>query len=395
VEVPKEETEGSSAFAYFQKVYGLSPEIFELGVSPYSRAVDVRIDELEARHDVRIVGTHFKGRLRLSPPGDVCVEGPAILAVMGSAEEITEFAGAYGLLLRPNLEHFAEALGRATSGISEVVIPPYSKHLGETLSDLRLRKRFGISVLAVHRGESSIRSGLADLPLQAGDTLVCHSTWEALARLDQDRNYVVVTSDYPHEDLRPQKFADAIFFLIVAMGLVLFVDIPLGLSLMAGALGMVMTGVLSMDEAYQSISWKTVFLLAGLFPLGKMVANSGAGAWIAYQAATLLGGMPVWVMQGAFVALATAFSLIMSNVGATVLLVPLAIQFALATGTDPAQFALLVALGACNSFFIPTNQVNALIMAPGGYKVRDFTRAGGIMTLLFIVVLVAMIDLFF
>ena len=105
--------------------------------------------------------------------------------------------------------------------------------------------------------------------------------------------------------------------------------------------------------------------------------------------------MPLWVLQGALAILTTGFTLLMSNVGATVLLVPLAINIALGAGANPAVFALTVALAASNSFLIPTHQVNALIMGPGGYRVVDFMRAGGVMTILFLVILIPMVNLIF
>jgi di/tricarboxylate transporter len=105
--------------------------------------------------------------------------------------------------------------------------------------------------------------------------------------------------------------------------------------------------------------------------------------------------MPIWVIQGAIAVLATLFTLVMSNVGATVLLVPLAVNIAIGAGGDPAIFALTVAIATSNSFLIPTHQVNALIMGPGGYRVADFMRAGGVMTILFLVVALTMLNIVF
>ena len=158
---------------------------------------------------------------------------------------------------------------------------------------------------------------------------------------------------------------------------------------------MILSGVLRIEEAYQSIGWQSVFLLASLIPLGLAVEVTGTAAWIAQQTLTLLGDVPLWVLQGALAVLATIFTLLMSNVGATVLLVPLAINIAIGVGANPAVFALTVALATSNSFLIPTHQVNALIMGPGGYHVKDFIRAGGVMTALFLVVVIGMLNLVF
>jgi len=260
-----------------------------------------------------------------------------------------------------------------------------------------MRKTYGISTLALHRGGETFREGegVRDMPLQAGDTLVVHTTWDALARLEKDRNFVVVTTEYPHEELRPHKLVPALVFFTIALGLILFSDLRLSISLLVGALGMILTNVLNMDEAYEAVSWKTVFLLASLIPLGGAVENSGTAAWIAQQTLTLLDGVPIWGLQAAVAVLATFFTLVMSNVGATVLLVPLAVNIAIGAGANPAVFALTVAIATSNSFLIPTHQVNALIMGPAGYRVPDFMKAGGIMTILFLVVSLTMLNIVF
>ena len=130
-------------------------------------------------------------------------------------------------------------------------------------------------------------------------------------------------------------------------------------------------------------------------PLGLAVETSGTAAWVAHGVISVAGGMPEWIIQLALATLATFFTLVMSNIGATVLLVPLAANIAVGVGADPAVFALTVALATSNSFLIPTHQVNALIMGPAGYRVRDFMRAGGVMTVLFLIVLVVMMNLVF
>jgi di/tricarboxylate transporter len=175
----------------------------------------------------------------------------------------------------------------------------------------------------------------------------------------------------------------------------LFTDIRLSIALLTGALGMILTGVVKIEEAYRSVSWKTVFLLASLIPLGMVVGDSGTAKWIAEETVKVVGGAPSWVILASIATLATLFTLVMSNIGATILLVPIAVSIAVQVGENPAVYALLVAIATSNSFLIPTHQVNALIMGPGGYRVADFMRAGGIMTVLFLVVLITMISIFY
>ena len=145
---------------------------------------------------------------------------------------------------------------------------------------------------------------------------------------------------------------------------------------LTGAIGMILTGVLKIEEAYESVSWKTVFLLASLIPLGYAMERTGTAAWIAQEALGLLGNMPDLAIQIMLAVLATVFSLVMSNVGATTILEPIAISIALATGANPTMYALIIALSTSNAFILPTHQVNALIMGPGGYRFGDYWRMG-------------------
>ncbi|MBT5229589.1 MAG: SLC13 family permease, partial [Methylococcales bacterium] len=280
--------------------------------------------------------------------------------------------------------------------IADVVIAPGSSMIGKSARDVWLRKSFGLAMVAMHRGGNTLREGdgIRDMPLQAGDTLVVHTTWDAYHRISTNRDFIQVTTEYPHEETRPNKVGWAAVFFTIALGLILLTDIKLSVALLTGAIGMVWSRVLSIEEAYEAVSWKTVFLLASLIPLGVAVQGSGTADWIANQVLSVVGEMDIWVIQASIAALATFFTLVMSNVGATVLLVPLAVSIANGVpGADPAIFALTVAIATSNSFLIPTHQVNALIMGPGGYRVPDFMRAGGIMTILFLVVMIFMMNL--
>ncbi len=394
-------TQGSNAMQYFQDLYGLDYGLFEVVVPAGSPIVGRMLDDVERDGKVRIIAA-LRGTedLRIGPGGlarDIGIEANTVLGVLGSPDKLAALVERSGLQLRNDLETFSEALAATKAGIAEVVIPPGSKLIGKSARDVWLRKTYGIAMVALHRGGETLREGedIRNLPFQAGDALVVHTTWEALAHLEQDKNFVVLTTEYPHEETRPHKLVPALAFFGIALFMLLFTDMRLSIALMTGAIGMILSGVLRIEEAYQAVSWKSVFLLASLIPLGLAVETSGTAAWIAEQTLSLLGDMPTWVLQLAIAVLATFFTLVMSNVGATVLLVPLAVNIAIGAGTNPAVFALTVALATSNSFFLPTHQVNALIMGPAGYRVTDFMRAGGIMTVLFLTVMMLMLNLIY
>lgn len=394
-------TTASATMQYFQDVYGLDYKLYEVHVPAGSKLIGKQFDAVETSSRIRVVAALRGGReMRIGPGAlarDIAIEAGAKLGILSSQDNLDRFVEKYNLRKRPTIETFTEAFAPTKSGVAEVLIPPGSSLIGKSARDVWMRKTYGIAMVALYRNGKTLREGegIRDLPLLAGDTLVVHTTWDALARLEKDRNFVVITTEYPHEELRPQKLGWALGFFAVALSLILFTDVRLSVALMAGAIGMVLAGVLKIEEAYEAVSWKTVFLLASLIPLGLAVETTGTAKWIAEQTLSVVGHMPIWVIQTAVAVLATFFTLVMSNVGATVLLVPLAVNIAIGAGANPAIFALTVAIATSNSFLIPTHQVNALTMGPGGYRVKDFMRAGGIMTALFLVVMIAMMNLIF
>lgn len=382
---------------YIKSLYQLDGQVHEIKIPEGSGLVGQKIDDIQRKYHLQIIATHYRGRTYPAPPRDIELTAPSTIAVIAETDAVEAFLADNHLTEAAALDEFSETLGAGKAGIAEVVIPPGSDVIGKTGRELWLRKVYGLSPLAIYRGGETLsrdQENLGEIPYLAGDTLVCHTAWEALARLEKNSNFVVVTTDFPHEDLRPKKVGWALLFFLIAVGLILFSDLRLSLCLLVGAIGMVVSRVLSMDEAYGAVSWTTVFLLASLIPLGQAVQSSGTAAWIANLVLTVLDGMPIWVIQASVALLATFFTLVMSNVGATVLLVPLAVNIALGVGADPAVFALTVAIATSNSFLIPTHQVNALIMGPGGYRVTDFMKAGGIMTVLFLVVAIFALNMF-
>jgi len=393
--VAEKQTLTTENLQHYRDVYGIDGRIFEVTVGEESDLAGLALGEVQARgRSGWILGIKSDNNIRIIPEQNTAIRAGSMLAIMGSRQEINSYAEEHHLTISPFLNEFADALNPTTAGIAEIVIPPDSDLIDKTISESDIRKRYGMRILAVYRIDTVIDDELASLTLQAGDTLVVHSRWQDMIKVSKDKRFAVVT-DFPKEEFRTNKLRNASLAFVVAISLVLFSDLPLALSLMVGAVGMVIGRVLDMEEAYNAVSWQTVFLLACLIPLGMAMQQSGAAAYLAALALSFMDGFPVWGIQLFLAIIATVFTLVMSNVGATVLLVPLAIQMALGVGADPAIFALTIALATSNSFLIPTHQVNALIMGPAGYKVKDFMKAGAGMTGLFLIVMLLVLNLFY
>lgn len=387
---------------YLKRLHHFDGSLYEVVIPSGSTIIGHNMKDIQVDNSLYVVAMHVGARTFLEPPGDMVLDGPGALAVLADPGTLDKFLREHGLETRHTLDTFSEDLAPDNAGVVELVIPPESVVIGKSARDIWSRKTYGLSMLAIYRnGESLSRVSaeahdavdVGNIPMKAGDIIFCHTEWRSLMRLERDRNFVIVTADYPREELRPKKVGFALLFFCIAISLVLFSDVRLSLCLLIGAVGMILSGVLSMDEAFDAISWQTVFLLASLIPLGQAVQSTGTAEWIAHLIVTPLAGTSIWVIQLVVAVLATGFTLVMSNVGATVLLVPLAVNIAIAIGADPALFALTVAVATSNSFLIPTHQVNALIMGPAGYRVGDFMRVGGGMTVLFLVVSLVMLQL--
>lgn len=382
--------------SYFAKAYGIEGDVFELTVTADSPLVGMSLGEAETLHGAPLLLALKTGNeSRLSPPGDARIWVGSVLGAMGPRQQVADFAQNQFLRMSTRLREFGDLFNPSRAGISEAVVPPTSSFIGKASVDLHLRKKHGISLLAINRDDEVLRDNVRSVPLRAGDMLVLHSIWQDLAQTAANRDFVVVT-DYPKGEQRPHKFKIAMIIFAVTILIALGSEIPTSIALMAGVAGMLVSGVLKMDEAYSAINWKTVFLMACLIPLGWAMDSTGAAAWVAgHTIERLPHGIPLWLLELAVALLTTAFSLVISHVGAAIVMVPLAINLALAAGGNPTAFALIVALSASNNFMTASNPIMSMITGPANYTARELWRVGGPLSLIYTAIVVLMVNLMF
>ncbi len=382
--------------SYFAETYGIGGETAELTVTAESPLVGMSIGEVEQLHEAPLILAIKSGNeARMAPPADHVIWVGSVLGVLGPREQLTQFANNQLCRLSTRMRQLGELFNPTRAGISEVVVPPSSRFIKQTVGDLRLRKRFGISALAVTRGDQVFRDDVRGVTLRAGDTVVLHSNWRDLALAAEDKDLVVVT-DIPKQEQRPGKIWQAVGFFMMAQCLALFTNLDLSVAMMTGAIAMLLSGVLNMDEAYRAINWKTVFVIACLIPLGWSMDATGTAAWIAQQILHYFGNSSPYLLQLVLAVLTLLFSQVMSNVGATVMMVPIAISVAVATGGNPSAYALIVAVSSSNTFLLTSGHpALMMITGPGGYRGKDFLRVGLPLTLLILVATLIVINLMF
>ncbi len=355
----------------------------------------ITVEDLRRRYMLNVIALTEPPDVKVISPGiDVEIRSNIDLVVFGTKKNVTRMAENEGITIKEQLEVFKNEIAESGSGIVEAVVAPRSSLAGKTLSQVNLQDRFRVTPLAVLRHNETYRAEIGNLVLAVGDIVLIHGTWPRLKFLQEEKSLLFATP-VDVDIMRPEKAVFAAGWLSLALIMIMIFKIQLSVCLMTGALGMIITRVLSIDEAYEAVDWRTIFLLAGLIPLGIATEKTGTAAWIAHESLRLIGDVQPILLFTVIAVLSTIFTLVISNVGATVLLVPLVVNMAIAAHADPRMAALIVGLATSNSFILPTHQVNALYMGPGRYRSVDFMKAGIVISLLFIIVMIGMIYLFY
>lgn len=390
---PPEESESAAAGTKLLNVWGLSDSIFTLRIPSDSPIVGKSPEESEmgARYNLNL--------LKITDPDGSTYDiweafelepGQTIL-VQGRGQDVDEFAGDYGLEVT---DESVKTITSSEEGYLEVVIPARSQLVGKTIRELGLREKHNTQVVLFFSESRVVEEGVADREIRAGDTLVLQGKGENLQFFDESDDYITVTP-FQYEAKKPEKAWVAVGGFAGALVLVLGLGFSISVGFLSGAVAMVLGGVLTIEEAYRSVEWKVIFLIAGLIPIGIAMEASGSAALIADTLVAAVEGMPPFLILFALGVLMTIFSLIMSNVAATVLMVPLVLELAGVGGLPSQVLVLQVGLCAANSFILPTHHVNALLMTPGGYRVQDYLRAGSLLSLIFVTVSTTVLYFFY
>ena len=355
----------------------------------------ITVDHMRRRYLVNVVALTEPPDFKVfSPEPGQEIRSLVDLAVFGREKDVMRLAQEEDLEMKPALDIFKSDLSEHQTGTVEAVVAPRSVLAGRTLAEAGLAERFRLVPLMIYREGETYRAELDRISLRVGDSIVLHGNWTYLESL-HDEGSLLFTTPIDVERMRPEKAVFAGLWLALALIMIMVFKIQLSVCLMTGALGMILTKVLTIDEAYAAVDWRTVFLLGGLIPLGIATEKTGAAAWIAQTVLGAIGTVPPIVLLSVIGLLSTIFTLVVSNVGATVLLVPLVVNMAIAADVDPRIAAMVVGLATSNSFILPTHQVNALYMGPGRYRSVDFMKAGSIISVLFLIVMVFMLYVFY
>ena len=360
--------------------FRLRPYLTEVRVNENSILVDKSLAEAEINRKYALNVIHIvrDDSPPFFPGADRPIRAGDILLVEGQPLEILNASTALNLLpvSASDDQEIEQRLAAGSERLVEVTLSPRSDLEGKTLKDIDFRARFDLVVLAIRHQGRSIITRLPEIPLSFGDALLVQGEAERIEQLRQDSNFLIL--DTPSlKTRRLDKAPLAAIILIGALIIIITGWLSPAAVLLIAALLMILTGILRMDEAYEAIDWRSIFLIAGILPLGIAMETSGTAVLIADQIVALLGDLgPRGVMIGLFIMTALLTEVI-SNAAATVLVVPIAIDIAFGLNVSARTYVMAVVLAASTSFLMPIgHQVNVLIFGPGGYRFSDYPRVG-------------------
>ncbi len=372
-------------------LYGLEKSLCEVVVQPGSPLAGLSLwqGDWAQRCGLSVVALARNGQVVVAPAREEIVLAGDVLLAQGSPSPETLAEHGLRLLAEPSIPL---ELTDAAHVLGEVVLSPHARMAGKSLRDLHFREKYGLNVLALWRQGQPIRAGISDLALQPGDALLLQGAADRFRYLRDERDFILLAED-PDAVLRPRKMRLAAAIGLLTLTAAALGWAPIAVVTMCGALALLLTGCLTMDEAYRAVEWKAIFLIAGVWPLGIALTATGLANRLAESISTLsLRAGPLGVAALVMAAATLLNQLLGGQAIVPILLSPVALSLADASGADPRGMAMAVALGCSLAFLTPVaHPVNTLVMGSGGYRPRDYVRVGAPLTALtFIVILVGL-----
>jgi di/tricarboxylate transporter len=377
-------------------VYRLREYVTEVRISKASPLAGGTL--LESRlgqdYDLTVLAIEREGESRTRIMRDTHLQIGDLLTIEGAVDDLLVAREALGLTLEAEQKLDVERLEPGNVRLIEATLAPNSGLAGRTLREARFRDRYGFTALAIWRHGETITEKLRDVPLQFGDALLLQGSRHRVRELQEGNDFLVL-EPLNLEQLRRKKAPIAVAALVLAILMVVFADFHISLAMVIAAVIMILTGCLSIEEAHESIDWRTVFLVAGMLPLGMAMEVTGTAQYLADLMLDALGPYgPTALLAGMYV-LAALVTQAMSNAAAMVLIVPIAVDTALGLGANHLTFTMAVVIGAATSFLSPVgHKANVLVFGPGGYRFFDYARVGALLTVALLIVSMIFLPLF-
>ncbi len=376
-------------------IYRLEERLFRARVPAGSRLVGSTLAESTLRELYRlsVVAIERGERTIHTLAPDSVVEEGDVLVFQGDEADFRQRDVEPYLEILPARDWREQDLESRRTVVVEAMLSPRSSLVGKTLREAHFRSRLGMTVLAVWRAGQPVTDDLPDLALEFGDGLLLQGERKSLDVLGDEPDLILLHEERERRAPLPRgRRWLGLGITVVTLAVAILAPLPTGEVILSGALAMVLVGLLTMDQAYQAVEWRTVFLVAGMLPLGVALTKTGAATLMADAVLALVGGWgPRAVLAGLFLLTAVLVQAI-NGAAVAAMMAPVAITAATQAGMEPRSVAMAVALGTSMAFASPLGHpVNLLVMGAGGYSFRDYWRVGApLLVLLFAVVMLVL-----
>lgn len=308
---------------------------------------------------------------------------------------------------RENLSHISRTSGIEVLGVSiddkdlqstevrlaEIVVMPQSGLVNSTLIDADFRRKYGVSVLAIHRKESNFTENIGKISLHIGDVLLVQGKKEAVERIKKNLDLILIDESDPVNKAKLKKGWMTLAFFVTAITLSSFELIPASIGFLVAAVLTILTGCLEGERVYNTIDWRLLVLIGGMTAFGVAMKKTGADVFLAQQVTDWLSPFGVLPILFGFMVLTVLLTQPMSNAAAAMVVLPIALETAKALHANERTFAIAVIVSASISMITPFEPACLLVYGPGKYKIADFLKIGGVLTFVCLLVMLAILPL--
>ncbi len=367
----------------------------EFSITPESSLLRKRWGEIseKAVEDLKLIKL-IRGNKAVWHPLRTLIKEQDVLLVHGPADKLLKFKSTFRLKSQADSELNDQKMSTPDIRLIEALVPPRSILSGSTLDKSDFTRRFKCTVLALQRREKIVRQRIDHVFLQGGDTLLLQCDQGDIQRIMRSQDLVMV-NELTDLHIRKDRAATALALLALVIGLAVFNVVPILTAVLIGAVGMIVSGCLTPDEAYQSVDWQVIFLLGGILPLGLALSETGTAQWLAETVLKPLADLGPYAVLAALYLITALLTEGISNAASAILLAPVALSLAGVMGWEPRPFLMAITFAASTSFATPIGfQTNTMIYAPGGYRFTDFTRVGAPLNLILCGIAVLFVPVF-
>ncbi|HNE03866.1 MAG TPA: SLC13 family permease [Anaerolineales bacterium] len=391
---PAQRHEEENASDELIKTYQLAERLVRAEVCKGGSLDGVTLEKsgLREKHHLNVIAVQ-RGRNTLPIEAKMILKGDDILLIMARPEDSVPESLGEMLEVLPSGEWEQDYLSTPNMKLIEAAIAPRSHLASQTLSEIRFEQKFNSQVLAIWRRGRSIRTRLADLPLEFGDGFLMQGTEKSLSLLRTEPGLVLLAESAPSTRMTWRNWLTVLIMFATLALAVLFSD-NIAEIMLTGSVMMVLIGTMSMDQAYRSIDWRSIFLVAGMLPLGVALNKTGASTLFADAILSAFGNASHLVLLASFVLLTVALTQIINGAAAVTVIAPIAIATSQQVGMEPRSVAMAVALASSMAFMSPLGHaVNVMVMGAGGYTFKDYAKVGIPLTILLVIILLIILPI--